>query len=75
MLFTRFLMVRDQLSASMTRMGSGFSPDSVVKEARTHVQTMQHLVEEMDRIRVYPKDATIPIRHLHFIEEGCCPKK
>jgi len=74
MLFTRFLIVRDQLSASMTRMGSGFSPDSVVREARTQVQTMQHLVEEMDRIRAFPKDATIPV-HLSFIEEGCCPKK
>lgn len=76
MLFTRFLIERDALSASMTRMGSGFTPDSVVHEAKAHLQTIQNLVEEIDRIRHYPKTEIIPIKHLpHIIEEGCCPKK
>lgn len=73
MLHTRFLIERDYLSASMARLGSGFSPDSVIREAKEHVAKIQSLVEEMDRIRHYPKDAQIPVRYA--IEGGCCPKK
>jgi hypothetical protein len=57
----------------MARLGSGFTPDSVIQEAKAHVVKIQNLVEEMDRIRHYPKDAEIPVRYA--IEGGCCPRK
>lgn len=75
MLHTKFLIERDYLSASMARLGSGFTPDSVIREAKDHALKIQHLVEEMDRIRHYPKDCPIQVRHLPLVEEGCCPKK
>lgn len=73
MLHTRFLIERDCLSASMARLGSGFSPDSVIREAKEQATKIQNLIDEMDRIRHYPKDAQIPVRYA--IEGGCCPRK
>ena len=41
--FTRFLCERDSLSACMTRLGHGFSPNTVLSEARYHLTNINSL--------------------------------
>lgn len=48
MCFAKFLIERDYLSASMTRLGSGFMPPSVIAEARQHLANINHLMAEME---------------------------
>lgn len=66
MCFTQFLIVRDQLSASMTRLGSGFMPPSVVSEAKHQLIKMQDLVLEMEQIAKTSEPP--PLR----MEKSCC---
>lgn len=75
MLHTKFLIERDCLSASMARLGSGFTPDSVIREAKDHALKIQHLIDEIDRIRHFPKDSPVHVRFLSYVDEGCCPRK
>lgn len=63
-LHTRFLIARDLLSASMMRLGSGFSPDSVIRDAKENVLQIQKLIDEMERIRHYPKHQMIKINQI-----------
>ena len=50
MCFTRYLIVRDQLTASMTRLGSGFMLPSVLSEAKNHLYEIQKLVTQLEEI-------------------------
>ena len=60
-LFTRFMIERDHLSACMTRFGCGFCPASEFINARFHFQNIQHLLNEMDRIKDVPKHLDVKI--------------
>lgn len=60
-LFTRFKIERDCLSACMTRLGSGFTPPSEIVNARFHFDNIKHLLNEMDRIKDIPKHLDVKI--------------
>ena len=60
-LFTRFMIERDCLSACMTRFGSGFCPPSEFINARFHFTNIQHLLNEMERIKDVPKHLDVKI--------------
>ena len=60
-LFTRFMIERDYLSACMTRFGSGFCPASEFINARFHFDNIKHLINEMDRIKDVPKHLDVKI--------------
>jgi hypothetical protein len=45
---TKFFMQRDYLSASMTRLGNGFMPLSVIQEAKHHLAIINSLLVEME---------------------------
>ena len=53
--FTRFLVEKDCLAAAMTRLGNGFSPPTVLSEARYHLVRVQDLVKQMEEIEMQPK--------------------
>jgi hypothetical protein len=74
LLFGRFLIERDALSACFTRLGSGFTPLSEIRSAQLHLDNIKGLLDKMDIIKEYPK--TTPIaKDYHQLMEGCCPKK
>lgn len=64
--FTRFLCERDSLSACMTRLGHGFSPNTVLSEARYHLTNINSLLHQMEELALKPKDAIVAedISHL-----------
>ena len=70
--FTRFLIERDALSASFTRMGSGFTPPSVVAEAKTHLTTINQLMKQMEEMSRLPKDAVVAKDYRHLMDKSCC---
>ena len=53
--FTKYLIVRDCLTASMTRLGNGFTPPTVLSEAQQHLTELQTLLKQMEQI-VQDKD-------------------
>ncbi len=70
--FTRFLIEKDALSASVTRMGSGFTPPSVLAEARTHLTNINQLMKQMEEMAKIPKDAVVAKDYRHLMEKSCC---
>lgn len=70
--FTRYLVERDCLSAAMTRMGSGFTPPSVLSEARHHLTNINHLMKQMEEMAQKPKDAVVATNYKHLMEKSCC---
>lgn len=72
LLMTRYLIERDCLSASFSRMGSGFTPPSVLKEAKERVQNIQHLIDKMEKISDVPKEAIVARDYHHLVERSCC---
>ena len=60
MCFTRYLIERDCLTASMTRLGNGFMPPSAILEAKHHLTKIQTLVKEMEEIAL-KKDKDLPL--------------
>lgn len=62
LLFTRFLIERDYLSACITRLGSGFSPQSEFINARLHYDNIKWILDELDRIKDVPKDKDVKIK-------------
>lgn len=69
--FTRYLVERDSLSAAMTRMGSGFTPPSVLSEARQHLANINSLMAKMEEMSVKPKDAVIA-KDYPTLMKDCC---
>ena len=57
MCFTRYLIQRDCLTAAFTRMGSGFTPPTVLSEARHHLLELQGLLHQMEQIALKDKDS------------------
>jgi hypothetical protein len=55
MCLTKYLIQRDCLTTSFTRMGSGFIPPSVIAEAKYHLINIQDLVREMEATVALPK--------------------
>lgn len=70
--FSRFLIEKDALSASFTRMGSGFTPPSVLAEARTHLTNINHLMKQMEEMSRLPKEAVVAKDYRHLMEKSCC---
>ena len=70
--FTRFLCERDMLSAAMTRMGSGFTPPTVIAEAKGHLTNINRLMTEMEKMAVLPKDTIVAKDYRHLMEKSCC---
>lgn len=46
--FTRFLIERDALSLAVSRIGNGFSPPSVLAEAKHHLNNIAALIKEFE---------------------------
>jgi hypothetical protein len=69
---TRFLIEKDLLSATMTRLGNGFSPPSVLSEARQHLTTIQNLIEQMEKMAPLPKNHIVAKDYKHLMEKSCC---
>lgn len=72
MLFTRFLIHRDALSASFTRMGSGFTPPSVLSEAREHLTIINQLLQQIENISPLPKEEIVAKDYKQLLERNCC---
>lgn len=70
--FTRFLIEKDCLSAAMTRMGSGFTPPTVISEAKTHLTTINHLMKQMEEMARLPKETVVARDYHHLMEKSCC---
>jgi hypothetical protein len=62
LLYTRFLMERDYLSASLTRLGSGFTPPSEIVNARYHFNNIKWILDELDRIKHIPQDSDVILK-------------
>lgn len=52
--FTKYLIQRDCLTASFTRLGNGFSPPTVLSEARYHLMNIQTLLDKMEQVSKQP---------------------
>ena len=70
--YTRFLVEKDCLSAAFTRMGSGFSPPSVLSDAKVHLGNINRLAKQMEELAVLPKDTVVAKDYKHLMEKSCC---
>ena len=70
--FTRFLVERDALSLAVTRIGNGFSPPSVIAEAKNHLTNINRLMSEMEKMAVLPKETIVAKDYYHLMEKSCC---
>lgn len=70
--FSRYLIERDALSAAFTRLGSGFTPPTVVAEAKMHLGNINRLMSEMEKMAVLPKDTVVAKDYRHLMEKSCC---
>lgn len=70
--FTRYLVERDCLSAAMTRLGNGFSPPTVISEAKVHLTNINRLMSEMEKMATLPKDTIVAKDYRHLMEKSCC---
>ena len=86
LLHSKFLIERDMLSATFSRLGSGFNPPSVFEDARVQIENIHRLLEEFDKLKVKPSNDLIenPIQkilqsdHIHIEakeEEFLVPRK
>lgn len=64
--FTKFLMEKDCLTASMTRLGSGFTPPTVISEAKYHLEEIKKLVSQMEAIASLPHDKGLSLSSHHL---------
>jgi hypothetical protein len=71
MCFTKYLIQRDCLTTSFTRMGSGFTPPTVIAEAKHYLTNIQTLVNQMEDLSKKPKDAIVA-EDWHRFERDCC---
>ena len=62
LLYTRFLIERDYLSASLTRLGSGFTPPSEIVNARLHFDNIKWILDEFDRIKSVPQGTDVILK-------------
>lgn len=62
LLFTRFLLERDYLSACIERLGCGFTPPSEIISARLHYNNIKWILDELERIKDVPKDKDVKIK-------------
>ena len=70
--FTRFLIEKDCLNAAMTRLGNGFSPPTVLSDAKIHLRNISRLVEQMEDLSKKPKDTVVAQDYRHLMEKSCC---
>jgi len=75
LLLTKYLISRDCLTACFSRMGSGFTPPTVLADAKFRIKEIQELLEKMEEIAELPKEKIIARDYHHLVEGGCCPKK
>lgn len=70
--FTRFLIEKDCLSAAMTRMGSGFTPPTVLSEARHHLTNINNLMKQMEEMAPKSKETVVARDYNHLMQKSCC---
>jgi hypothetical protein len=70
--FTRFLIEKDALAASFTRMGSGFTPPTVLSEAKLHLTNINQLMRQMEEMARLPREAVVAKDYRHLMEKSCC---
>ena len=61
LLHTRYLIEKDQLSANIIRLTSGFSPPSVFKDAREQLAKIKDVLDEFERIKDHNERVSIPL--------------
>jgi hypothetical protein len=64
-------MEKDCLSAAMTRIGNGFTPPSVLSEARHHLTNINGLVAKMEEMATKPKEAIVA-KDYRTLMKSCC---
>jgi hypothetical protein len=68
--FTKFLIERDCLSASMTRLGNGFMPPAAISEAKHHLENINQLVRQMETyappLKLNQKEQQIDIKDVRL---------
>ena len=72
LVFTKYLNERDCLTASFTRLGSGFTPPSVLAEAKHHLETINALYAQMEKIVLEPKETSGGPPLEFRPQRGCC---
>lgn len=72
LVFTKFLIEKDCLAAAFTRMGSGFSPPTVLSEARHHLMVINDLMDQMETLSKIPKNAVVHESVHQKIQKSCC---
>lgn len=70
--FTAYLVERDCLSAAFSRMGSGFTPHTVLSDARHHLDNIQSLMMKMERIAPLPQETIVAKDYQQLIQRNCC---
>jgi hypothetical protein len=72
LLFTQFLISRDCLSTCFSRMGSGFTPPTVLADAKYRIKEIQELLNKMEQIAEVPKEAIVAQDYKQLIQRNCC---
>lgn len=70
--FSRFLVERDCLSAAFTRLGSGFTPPTVLANAKEHLTNINHLMVQMEDLSKRPKEEIVAKDYRHLMDKSCC---
>jgi len=70
--FTKFLCERDCLTASFTRLGAGFTPPSVLAETRAHLDTINSLYYQMEKLALASKDSVVKEPSEFPRPRSCC---
>jgi hypothetical protein len=53
-------------------MGSGFTPPTVLSEARHHLTNINSLMKTIEEMATKPKDAVVARDYRHLMEKSCC---
>ena len=69
---TAFLIERDSLSAAFSRIGSGFTPKTVITDARHHLENIESLMQKIEKMNHRPQDTIVAKDYHHLIQKDCC---
>lgn len=68
---TKFLIERDCLSTAMMRIGAGFSPPTVLADAKNHLKNIEHIIKQLEDLAHLPKNQIVAQDYQHF-QRNCC---
>ena len=72
LVYTSFLIQRDNLSAAFSRIGSGFTPKTVITDARHHLESIESLMQKIEKMNHLPPDAIVAKDYHHLMNKDCC---